>query len=356
MLDGPIILGKYLTYNSFIGHEVDLQLGNAGGQMPSLEIKALPHPPNGKAGWPWTKESRHLSPTMRDGIPWPKISIVTPSYNQGRFLEETIRSVLLQNYPNLEYIIMDGGSTDNSVEIIKRYESWLTYWVSEKDNGQTNAINKGFSTSTGEILTWLNSDDILLANALGTAVRHFEKPKCYDLIIGERLTLDSEGYPRSRGTLTAFPVTRFQVLYMGRWPFYQESMLFTRKVWQEAGPLSEEYDLLFDFEFFLKCLNYGKAKPLTGIILGAWRRHSAQKICKKRQEEIDRELKTILSLNRSRFVPHFLLKILSGIGRRTVRRNDLTLPVDRSFLTKFRGEGQSTEASSWYQGRVGDVL
>lgn len=101
---------------------------------------------------------------MPDGKPWPKISIVTPSFNQGQYIEETIRSILLQGYPNLEYIVIDGGSTDGAVDVIRKYEKWLTYWVSEPDKGQADAINKGLERCTGEIFNWINSDDILLPN------------------------------------------------------------------------------------------------------------------------------------------------------------------------------------------------
>src|SRR5688572_28969334 len=103
-------------------------------------LSDLPAPPPGKTGWPWTEETFQLPEAMPDGKRWPRISIVTPSYNQGQFIEETIRSVLLQCYPNLEYIVIDGGSTDDSVEIIEKYKSWLTYWVSEPDKGQVDAI------------------------------------------------------------------------------------------------------------------------------------------------------------------------------------------------------------------------
>lgn len=129
-------------------------------------LSELPEPIEGKLGFPWTEASPQLHDRNPDGLEWAKISIVTPNYNYGQFIEETIRSVLLQGYPNLEYIIIDGGSTDNSVEIIRKYEPWLTFWVSEKDRGQSNAINKGFEHTSGFIRGYLNSDDLFLSGAL----------------------------------------------------------------------------------------------------------------------------------------------------------------------------------------------
>src|SRR5262245_38077091 len=106
-------------------------------------LAELPPPPAGRIGWPWTMESPQLPDTMSDGRPWPRISIVTPSYNQGEFIEETIRSVLLQGYPNLEYIVMDGGSKDETLSILQKYEHAINYWTSAPDKGQAEAINKG---------------------------------------------------------------------------------------------------------------------------------------------------------------------------------------------------------------------
>lgn len=152
----------------------------------------LPPPPEGKTGWPWTRETPRVPESMPDGKPWPRISIVTPSYNQGQFIEETIRSVLLQGYPDLEYIIIDGGSTDESVEIIRKYERWITFWVSEPDSGQTNAINKGFKRSTGEIVAWLNSDDVYTAGSLCTAAKAFAEQPHVAVIYGKIDAIDAD--------------------------------------------------------------------------------------------------------------------------------------------------------------------
>jgi hypothetical protein len=117
--------------------------------MTPARLTELPPPPSDentgwpKTGWPWTEETPPVPPLMANGAPWPRISIVTPSYNQGAFIEETIRSVLLQGYPNLEYVILDGGSSDDSTSIIRKYEPWLAHWASERDRGQAHAINKG---------------------------------------------------------------------------------------------------------------------------------------------------------------------------------------------------------------------
>jgi glycosyltransferase involved in cell wall biosynthesis len=128
-----------------------------------------------RTGWPWTEETPPAPDTLPEGARWPRLSVVTPSFNQAPFLEQTLRSVLLQGYPDLEYIVIDGGSTDGSVEIIRKYEPWLAYWVSEKDRGQSHAINKGWQRSSGEILAWLNSDDYYAPRALLGAARAFRE-------------------------------------------------------------------------------------------------------------------------------------------------------------------------------------
>jgi glycosyltransferase involved in cell wall biosynthesis len=152
--------------------------------------ESLPVPSTVRSGWPWTipnKDKNIASIASHDS---PKITVVTPSFNQAPFLEETIRSVLLQGYPNLEYIIMDGGSTDGSVEIIRKYEPWLTYWQSERDGGQAEAINNGWKRSTGYAITWLNSDDVLTPDSLMTSVQVLAAKDGPDMVYGDNTIID----------------------------------------------------------------------------------------------------------------------------------------------------------------------
>jgi len=125
-------------------------------------------PSTTKKGWPWDIQAKPNSYNKK--IKWPKITIVTPSFNQGLYLEKTIRSILLQNYPNLEYIIMDGNSKDQSPDIIKKYSKWISFYEIKQDNGQSHAINKGFSLASGDIYCWINSDDFFTPNALYNVV------------------------------------------------------------------------------------------------------------------------------------------------------------------------------------------
>lgn len=144
----------------------------------------LPPPPPDRKGWPWTEASPPLPEKAPDGSAWPAISMITPSFNQGRYIEETIRSILLQGYPNLEYHIIDGGSTDDTVEIIRKYEPWLAGWVSEKDAGQSDAINKGFSRCGGEVFNWLCSDDVMASGALKIVGEAFTGSSPCDVLSG----------------------------------------------------------------------------------------------------------------------------------------------------------------------------
>ena len=152
-------------------------------------LSILPHIPNNKEGWPWNEETQ---PSIYNNNKiWPKITIVTPSFNQGEYIEETIRSVLLQNYPNLEFIIMDGESTDNTREILEKYSPWISYWQSKKDNGQGQAINLGFSIASGDYFGWLNSDDFYNKDAFFHLGKEITKSR-KDFYYGDAYTVNED--------------------------------------------------------------------------------------------------------------------------------------------------------------------
>lgn len=225
-----------------------------------------------------------------------KITIVTPSYNQGQFLEETILSVLNQDYPNLEYIIIDGGSTDNSVDIIKKYENHLTYWVSEKDNGQTHAINKGFRKATGDILNWLNSDDTLLPGAISSIARCFASNSIVDFAYGDYVLVDSFGKDIVSRKEIDFD---FNILLYSGCFIQQPTCFFRKSVIDEIGLLDEGQDFYMDYEFYLRAAQNGFIFHNIRKSLVRFRCHSVSKTVlrllrsKQRRMEIQNSHRTI---------------------------------------------------------------
>jgi len=183
------------------------------------------------------------------GRPWPRVSIVTPSYNQGAFLEETIRSVLLQGYPNLEYLIIDGGSTDASVEIIRRYEPWLTYWTSAPDGGQSEAINKGFGRTNGEILCWLNSDDVYEPGVFGFIAEYFIMYEDCLLLYGNGSYIDESGSKTGRCEWI-HPFNRKELLTSNF--ILQPSAFWHRCLWESVGALDVSRHWAMDWEWFIR--------------------------------------------------------------------------------------------------------
>ena len=218
--------------------------------MDALGAADLPIVSAGGNGWPWTSATPEL-PALAPGARWPRITVVTPSFNQGEFLEATIRSVLLQNYPNLEYFVIDGGSTDASGEIIRAYAPFLRYWVSEPDRGQAHAINKGFARATGDVLCWLNSDDTYQPGTLATVGSFLHDGSGIRAIVGHSLRVDVgadsalllRGEYRSRLDLLRF---------WRRYSMHQPSVFWRRELTDEVGLLDESLDLILDFDYWAR--------------------------------------------------------------------------------------------------------
>ena len=246
-------------------------------RCPSLA--ELPPPPADKTGWPWTVETPPVPPARADGSPWPRISIVTPSYNQGQFIEETIRSILLQGYPDLEYIIIDGGSTDQSVDIIKKYEPWLTHWVSEKDRGAPSAINKGLTRSTGSIFAWLNSDDVYREGVLRSSATEFSARPEVDVLSGIVRVVSERGQeyygPSPLRTLEDF--CRVKTNWTQRRLIVQPEAFFRGNLFRTAGPIREDLQYCYDLLFWISAADQGAQFASVANHWADFRVHPKQK-------------------------------------------------------------------------------
>jgi glycosyltransferase involved in cell wall biosynthesis len=245
-------------------------------QCPSLA--ELPEPPRGKTGWPWTEESARL-PRANDGSFWPPITIVTPSFNQARFLEEAIRSILLQGYPNLEYFVFDGGSTDGSAEILRKYSQWIGFWVSEPDHGQSAAINRGLQLGSGLFAAWVNSDDMLCKNAL-TDLLSSRTLATDTIYVGDCIHIDTTGSVlfTHRGRVWSFQdLIRIPSVWRSGGSIDQPAVLFPRTTALEAGGLNPDNHYTMDYELWGNMLLSGIKIQYTALPFGYFRVHRWQK-------------------------------------------------------------------------------
>jgi len=210
----------------------------------------------------------------------PKISIITPSYNQGHFIEETIQSVLSQNYPNLEYIIIDGGSTDDTVNIIKKYESQIAYWISKPDRGQANAINKGTAKVTGHILAYLNSDDYYLPGTLLKVAEYFCQYPQTDLLHGRCRYVNAEGKKIGEqfGSIESFEeiIDLWGVWWKNR-QFVQPEVFWSRRMANQIGLFREDLHYVMDYEYWCRILQAGAQVGRLNSELSCFRFTTTQK-------------------------------------------------------------------------------
>jgi glycosyltransferase involved in cell wall biosynthesis len=232
---------------------------------------------------------------MPDGSPWPRVSIVTPSYNQGPYIEETIRSVLLQGYPNLETIIIDGGSTDGSAEIIRKYEPWLAYWVSEKDRGQSHAINKGWARATGDVVAYLNSDDFYLPGALHRAVDALLCQPACALVYADVYWVNELGKPFGVGRSRPFDLQQMLTGRASCW-IPQPTAFMRREAVQAVGGVDEALHMAMDFDLWIKLLLRYPGHYVPGKPLAAARVYAGTKT---RTRVIEHRLEALLVLDRA---------------------------------------------------------
>lgn len=251
---------------------------------------------------------------------YPKISVVTPSYNQAVFLERTILSVLNQNYPNLEYIIIDGGSGDESVNIIKKYEKYLACWVSEKDRGQSHAINKGWERATGEIVAWLNSDDTYTPGALAYVADFFQAHPQIDMVCGNAYKVDEED-----NVIGASPRQDFKLekLIHNQWNIPQPAVFLRRRVLTEVGLLDEALYFYMDLDLFIRVGQKYSVKRIPQYLANA-RIHSQVKTSPHNRKQQWKECLLV----RRRYGAGLLSEIYWIYGWQQVKQNLIVTPLE----------------------------
>jgi GT2 family glycosyltransferase len=237
------------------------------------------------------------------------VSIVTPSYNQASFLEQTIQSVLEQEYPRIEYIVVDGASTDNSFEIIKKYNDRLAYWISEKDSGQAEAINKGFARARGEILGWLNSDDYYLPDTISAVVKCFEEYPEVVMVYGDMLAVDGDGQTiniQKYKQLSLRDLLCFQIIG-------QPSVFFRRSAIEKTGWLDTSFHFMLDHHLWIRLAQQGRILHVPQVWSAA--RYHPQAKNRARAAEFGREAFRVLDWAKTQ---PGLAELVSSVDRRAL--------------------------------------
>ncbi|QYO64430.1 glycosyltransferase [Leptolyngbya sp. 7M] len=275
-------IAAYNTALKFAPHTVDIRAKlNQTAVVYEMSTQAKEN--QSVKPWPYGADPRPIPPTLPNGQPWPKISIITPSFNQGEYIEETILSVIHQNYPNVEHILIDGGSTDNTMQVVNQYRDHFSYVISEPDQGQSNALNKGFQQATGEILTWLNSDDRLAPNALYAMALAFYTSGA-DVVAGVcqlfRDGIEIEQHLTScvDGLLPLGDLLDLDRCWLKGKFFYQPEVMFTRSIWERSGGyVDESLFYSMDYELWTRFAAQGARLYVIGHPIAQYRMHAAQK-------------------------------------------------------------------------------
>lgn len=259
---------------------------------------------------------------MTSQRPLPLVSIVTPSFNQAAYLEETIQSVLAQDYPRIEYIVIDGGSTDGSVDVIQKYQSKLAFWVSEQDKGQTDAINKGFNRAKGDILAWINSDDTYNPKAVGEAVLYLMENPDVAMVYADCDFIDEQG--RVIGKF-ASRQTDYKKLRQGYVHIPQQTMFFRAKYWKEVGPLDPSFYFAMDYDLWVRIAARAPIKYLPGRTWANFRIHTSSKTNVNDERGWKEMLRVHYRDGGSFFAPivakYYLRKIIGPLWKWRVRRS-----------------------------------
>lgn len=265
---------------------------NPGARPGRASLADLPQAPAERTGWPWTEASPALPATRPDGSPWPRISIITPVYNQAHYLEETLRSVLLQGYPELEYIVVNDGSTDDSEGVLRRYAPWLAYWTTQVNQGQRAALNNGFQQATGQVQAYLNSDDLLLPGALERAALELDPRRGRHVVMGRCRFTDPEGRFIGVEHPSRFESHRRVLEVWKGHTIPQPSVFWTPEVWRTCGPIQEE--LWVDYGLFCRFSRRYRFHEIDQV-MSTYRLHPESKTQVSGEE---RRLREVLPISR----------------------------------------------------------